>query len=682
MDVCRENRSTFMRAPGIVITFSFFFSVMASAAAPLWPEYGSSDVLLLENQTTKTGTFKKCTEETLYFEVDGITHTFPVDDVWALSLGDAAVRADLDVQRAALSSSAESWYYMGIRYAKHKLGVEAVLCYQHTLTLDPDYAKAHRILGHAQLDGRWLKRDEVKRRCAAGYTKKEDRLIPPSTSKTQGRTEVKKPDKAPEGIRFLTAPQWSQRELRGFENERRERKEKAEEFKKQLEQEFRGVPWRNRYIIKTSHFEVICDSTRSVAEHYAQLMEKLYAQLTKRFPKYRFGKTGKAQVYIYKNQDEFCEKTRMFYGVGGFYNSRTGNLRTYHGTFGLTMTTFNVLAHEGTHLFQGKVLQDFDNVPIWLLEGLAVYFGDGSRMTPSGDIKTGIVPRDRLLHIQDKIKEGKQDRLDKLVTIPHREFSGTHYADAWGFIYFLVSSGKKGQDLLSAYWNIATKRKIRFDDFQKLAEIHSGSLIELENGYLDFIKKLVPQPAGEIRGEYFYSREFCFEFKMMGEGWRFFDKNEKAYLVGQRASSGSGTIDVLFRNNDARAQSGEDYVKQFITQYHERILPAVYDDIKAERVSMHGVDAFRFMYKDKPSAGGLPLTLADLTNYQLLDLIEKLQKKAKEGGGNRQYVEYLIVDFDGTFSIKASAKEDEFDRYKETFLKIHEYFEPIQQRRW
>jgi hypothetical protein len=411
-------------------------------------------------------------------------------------------------------------------------------------------------------------------------------------------------------------------------------------------------------------------------------MEKLYGVLTRRFPKYRFGKKGRAKVVIYKNQDEFGDKTGLFYGIGGYYRPDTGDLYTYHGTFGMTMTTFNVLAHEGTHMFQGKVLKDFDNVPIWIIEGLAVYFGDGSRLNASGEIETGIIPRDRLLHMKDKISEGKQDSLARLVSLDRRQFTGSHYADAWAFIHFLVNSGKKGRDLLSDYWNIATRRKIRFGDFEQLAEIHSGSLIKLENTYFDYIRKLKPEPAGEIRGPYFYSRQFCFEFKKVGEGWRFFDKNSKAYLVGQMAPSGTGRIDVYFRNNDTRAQAGKDYIKKYITQYHEQILPFVYTDITAGRIEMHGTDAFRFTYKDNPSQLTLASGSLGLSHYQLEDLIEELRKNSGKKGAKRAYMEYLLVDVDGTFSIKASARADEFDNYRETFLKIKDCFEPIRQRRW
>jgi hypothetical protein len=45
-------------------------------------------------------------------------------------------------------------------------------------------------------------------------------------------------------------------------------------------------------------------------------------------------------------------------------------------------------------------------------------------------------------------------------------------------------------------------------------------------------------------------------------------------------------------------------------------------------------------------------------------------------------VEFLIVDFDGTFSIRASAEKEAFPKYEKTFYGIVECFEPIHERRW
>jgi hypothetical protein len=374
----------------------------------------------------------------------------------------------------------------------------------------------------------------------------------------------------------------------------------------------------------------------------------------------------------------------MFYGVGGFYMPSNGNLCAYHGTFGLTATTFNVLAHEGTHQFQGKVLSSFENTPMWLIEGLAVYFGDGAQITPSGALVSERIPRDRLLHIQEKIKAGKHEHLERLVALDRRHFSGSHYADSWALVHFLVNSGKKGQDLLSAYWNLAHDTKIELSHFEQLAQVHSGSIEALEEKYLEHVMSLRPDPAGELRGDRFYSREFCFELRRLGPEWRFFEDYKPGFLIGQLVPDTTVEVEVVFRNNDERAQAGEDYVKRYVERYYKKLLPIRYSNIKATRVEIHGAPAFRFVYED----GGTGLALGSGTIH-VDDLMEELVRRRAERGGSgkepgkpRKYIEYLLVGFDGSFSVKASAEKQEFDSHTKTFTLLDEYFEPIHQRRW
>ena len=58
------------------------------------------------------------------------------------------------------------------------------------------------------------------------------------------------------------------------------------------------------------------------------------------------------------------------------------------GQFGATGDTYGVLAHEGTHQFEHRMMegdaQSFLQRPIWLIEGLAVLIGDGHQVKGRG----------------------------------------------------------------------------------------------------------------------------------------------------------------------------------------------------------------------------------------------------------------------------------------------------------
>jgi len=679
----KAEMKTVKKRSVVLVPVSFLLFVAAGAAAPPeFPDYGADDVVLFDSGRKVRGKIEKITKKIVYIKTGERVRRFRASAVWRISKGDPRARSEIKRLWGRTPDRPDAWYSLGVKCHRMKLKVEGVVCFEYVLKLDPDHEKAHIALGHALLDGKWLSRLEVKKKLAEGYVKRKGRLIKKGEEETTGRTGVKQEEKKkwPEHKRrILPEKKWSKTELARFEKERRERKNDAEKFRKQMEEEYRGVPWHKHYTVKTAHYIIECNSTRTVTQRYAKLMEKLYAMLARHFPPQRLGKKGKSVVRIYRNGDDFRGETGMFWGVGGFYSPITGNLCAYHGTFGMTATTFNVLAHEGTHQFQGKVLKDFRNVPMWLIEGLAVYFGDGARIDPSGKIVTEKIPRDRLLHIQDKIRSGTYTPLDKLVTLDRRHFTGSHYADSWALIHFLVNSGPKGQKLLSAYWNIAQRRAITGEDFEELAKVHSGSLQALEEKYLNHVMSLVPDPAGEIRGDYYYSREFSFELRRLGPKWRFYEEFRPGFLVGQLLPGTSAEVEVYFRNNDERAQSGEDYVKKYVLWYKNTFLPVRYSNIKAKRVYVHGRRAFQFVYED----GGTGATGGNTSG-----LMEELLRRrgglaaARKDGKPRKYLEILLVDFDGSFSVRASTEKGEFAKFESTLKTLPECFEPIYQRRW
>jgi len=672
----RAGKAVFLWALSFFLICGLLDAAPTSAPPP-FPDFGSQDVLLLEDGSLVKGQIKEVTPDGVEIVVRGALKRYGKDEVWTVSRGDREARKEIRNLWRRTENTPAAWYSLGYQCYKRKLKVEAVFCFKHVLRLDPEHRKAHLALGHAQLNGVWLDRAEVKKKLKEGYKLQNGILVPPGSKGTEV-TEVKKEEKWPlPKRRILPEPKWSAKDLARFAAERKKRRRDAEEFQKQMAKEYLGVPWSKHYEIKTPHYVIQCNSTREVTKRYADLMEKLYAVLAKHFPAERKGRRGKSLVRIYRNGDDFRGETGMFWGVGGFYDPLSGVLCAYHGTFGMTSTTFNVLAHEGTHQFQGKVLRDFRNVPMWLIEGLAVYFGDGARIDPSGKIVTERIPRDRLLHIQDKIRTETYTPLGKLVALDRRHFTGSHYADSWALIHFLVNSGKKGQELLSSYWNIAQKRRITYEDFETLAKLHSGSLKQLEKKYIKHVMSLRPDPAGEIRGTYFYSREFCFEFERLGPGWKFYEDYKRGFLVGQCLPGTSAQIEIYFANNDERAHCGQDYVKKFVSRYLEGYLRNRYRGVVARRVKIHGRRAFGFVYEDGAPDGSASVgtTISRFTNPFESDPFEKKDNP-------RKYLEFLIVDFDGCFSIRASCYREEFEKYRSAFAKVREAFIPVYQRRW
>ena len=63
------------------------------------------------------------------------------------------------------------------------------------------------------------------------------------------------------------------------------------------------------------------------------------------------------------------------------------------------------------------------SVPTWVIEGMAVYFGDGSEINRN-KVDINIIPRDRLIGLQAAIQDGTYCNLKTLIRLPHAMFSG------------------------------------------------------------------------------------------------------------------------------------------------------------------------------------------------------------------------------------------------------------------
>jgi hypothetical protein len=113
---------------------------------------------------------------------------------------------------------------------------------------------------------------------------------------------------------------------------------------------------------------------------------------------------------------------------------------------------WHVVQHEGFHQFACAVIGG--DLPIWVNEGLAEYFGE-SIWTGDGYV-TGVVPPPRLARIQNWIKGGKTASIKGMMELPHEAWNANlslvNYDQAWSMVYFLAHSpGEKGKLIQDAF---------------------------------------------------------------------------------------------------------------------------------------------------------------------------------------------------------------------------------------
>jgi hypothetical protein len=642
-------------------------------------EAPAKDKITLKDGKTLEGDLLDITETKVILLAGTEKKAFPRDQVTTIERGLPArlltfFQKNFDQSKA--SGSLEDWKKLAEFCSLKKLLPERRKVLREIVRLDPENAPARIELGQAALDGKWLEEEKLEEKLKEGYVVADGKLV------KGGSTTVERAEPSKTNYKILERKKLTEADRQKMEKERQDRLKSAEKFLAEKEKEYAGIAWEKRHKIRTTHFEVHCNSTEKVARAYGALVELIRDELAKMFPS-RILRNLRAAIYVYASQDEFIQRDRSakWYGrgLGGYYNPGTQTVTTYHGTFGFTGTTFGVLCHEGTHYYQGLVLKNFENIPIWLIEGLAVYFGDGSVFDPKkAKIQIGKIPRDRLADIQERMLINRHTPIEKLITMTRNNgFSGTQYADAWALIYFLVNSGDKGKKMLTDYWSIGLERDLTKQDFLGLADKYFGGVKTLERQYVDYTLGLKMPPAGQVAGDYFVSDIFQFDFKAPNDEWQFFeDPADKKMLIGLLYPGTSAEIRVTYQNNFFNSKS-DAYLDDYL-----RMAKPLYKNLEYEPAKISGLKGFKLHYTDDH---GESLELSDLGALAKLKQARGLTEEKKEPKvtrGVREVVNFLLIQEDGVISIECSAKPGEAKQFDDVFNKMNEKFTLSFTRRW
>ncbi len=306
-------------------------------------------------------------------------------------------------ERKDLCKTAEDWYQLGKWCGQPDIAlpVEETACFEKAIEVDPDHAGARDELGYIKKGGKWvLEEEEMKKR---GFVQ-----IP-------GGRWVKK--EVADRIRA---------EKRGIIRGAGERMRESV-----------GIPWALAKTLKSKNYILKCNSTEKVAERYLKVMEALHRAYSQVLGDFEPIYIDPGTIYIFRNQEEFMDITLQSRGVGGYFSPLDRKVRTYHGSFALTGNTDMVLAHEATHQFQHRIMKNWQAVPFWIIEAMAVYFGDGTRIRPA-KVELNVIPRDRLQSLQGAIRGEYYVKLDTLLKLRPPFNIGPCYDHGWGIIFWLL----------------------------------------------------------------------------------------------------------------------------------------------------------------------------------------------------------------------------------------------------
>ncbi|MFH0910667.1 MAG: DUF1570 domain-containing protein [Planctomycetota bacterium] len=217
--------------------------------------------------------------------------------------------------------------------------------------------------------------------------------------------------------------------------------------------------WKDAFVFENSLYKVTTNTSEEVAKYICLLMS--FAQQTFRATFNYEDEVPKIDICAYRTEEEYRKAlgglgldaraigytTGMFVEQNGVYSIHVAYVRKYEDTL-----PTHVLLHEGTHEFvalgldfkipdgsRGRIVGNpptLRSTPLWLNEGLATYmetsYYDGEKLI------VGHVNRSRLEQLQGEIRKNKSVPFRKLFRARQGQFQGSHYAAAWGVVYWFL----------------------------------------------------------------------------------------------------------------------------------------------------------------------------------------------------------------------------------------------------
>lgn len=200
---------------------------------------------------------------------------------------------------------------------------------------------------------------------------------------------------------------------------------------------------------KSNYYTIYTNLSRDEAKEYGLHMDRAFAEYTRRFESFRKRNRRSMPLYLVRTQDDYISLMSRF-GIdasssgGMFFPGREheGLATWIEGT--PKSWTLETLQHEGFHQFAYGYIGR--QLPVWVNEGLAEYFGDG--ILVGNKMKLGMATIDRSRLVQHAIREaqaigfddlldmtGEQWRANMLAGLPEGHLQ---YHQSWSVVHFLI----------------------------------------------------------------------------------------------------------------------------------------------------------------------------------------------------------------------------------------------------
>jgi len=268
----------------------------------------------------------------------------------------------------------------------------------------------------------------------------------------------------------------------------------------------------------TKHY-VICYNT---SDAYAQWCGALFERLHRAFNNYWSRRGLKLKdappliACVFRDRESFYEYGKREHGKAakswlGYYSYETNRIAMYDllegrrtGTAAQVNQlmrqerTVATIIHEATHqlAFNSGLHQRHADIPVWLSEGLAVFFETPDLKSTRGWKTIGAVNRVQLAQFRSYTTRRQGNSLRSLLATDERYMSSSlkpdAYAESWAFCYYLIRHHPRK---FADYLKLLQKKppseidtpQVRLDDF---AAAFGKSPLELEEDFMKSMSKV------------------------------------------------------------------------------------------------------------------------------------------------------------------------------------------------
>ena len=262
----------------------------------------------------------------------------------------------------------------------------------------------------------------------------------------------------------------------------------------------------------------------------SDLMARAYTRRTEGFARRL---TARMPLYLFRDPEDYYRAGAVPGSAGSFVVDRDGKgkLLVLAGPQ-VHPGVWATMQHEGFHQFVHAVIGD---VPVWVNEGLAEYFGEG--LFTGDDYLTGVVRPERLAELRGYIRDRRLRPFMDLMRTNLREWnsnlSGVNYTQAWSMVHFLAHGSPRYQKAFGTFLS-EISRGVPWE--RAWTEQFGGDVSAFERAWRDYWEKMSPDESADLYRKAivltmtsYYGRAFSQRqsFKEMSE---FFDAARRGSL--------------------------------------------------------------------------------------------------------------------------------------------------------